>query len=57
LRMNICKRSEELVNVQLYLQYWHGRFHLVEISRGAVHGLWHELKYKVEVHLIFLEGK
>ena len=32
LRMDVCERPEELVNVKLDLKNRHGRLHLVEVS-------------------------
>lgn len=54
LGMYVCEGTEELVDVKLDFEDWHGRLHLVEISRGTVNGLWDIFLYKVEVYLILL---
>ena len=54
LGMDVCQSSEKLLDVQLDLENWHRRLHLVEEPRGAVNSLWHKLLYQVEVYLIFL---
>lgn len=54
LRMDVGERSEELVDVELDLEYRHGRLHLVEKSRRSVDGLRHELLDEVQVHFILL---
>ena len=54
LRMDVGESAEELVNVQLDLEDWHGRLHLVEVPRCAVDGLWNEFLDQVEVYLILL---
>lgn len=52
--MDVCKRAEELVRVQLGLENWHDRLHLVEVARCSVHCLWHIFEHKVEVDLVLL---
>lgn len=54
LRVDVGERTEELVDVQLDLQNWHGGLHLVEVAGGPVHGFGNELEHQVEVDLIFL---
>ena len=54
LRMNICEGTEELVDVELDFENWHGCLHLVEISRCPVDGLGDKFLYEVEVDFILL---
>jgi hypothetical protein len=54
LRVNICEGTEELVDVQLDFEDWHGCLHLVEISRSPVDGLRDVFLYEVEVDFILL---
>lgn len=54
LRMNVCKRTEELINVKFDFQHWHGGLHLVEVAGCPVNGLWDKFKDEVQVHFIFL---
>ena len=37
LRMNVCQRAEQLIDIDLNLQDWHGCLHLVEEPRGSIH--------------------
>jgi hypothetical protein len=54
LRMNVCQRSEELVDVELDLQNRHRGFHLVEIAGRSVDCLRDVFEHEVEVHFVFL---
>ena len=54
LGMYVCEGTEELVDVELDFKDWHGRLHLVKISRGTVNSLGDIFLYKVEVDLILL---
>lgn len=54
LRMDVGKRSEQLVDVELDLQHGHCGLQFVEIARCAVHRLWNVFEDEVEVHFIFL---
>lgn len=55
LRMDICQRAEELVDVYLDLKNGHSGLHLIEKARGAVHGLRDKLQNQIEVDFIFLD--
>lgn len=52
--MYVCQGAKELVNVQFDFENRHGGFHFVEVARGAVDGLGHELEHQVEVDFVFL---
>jgi hypothetical protein len=54
LGVNVCESAEELVDVKLDFEDWHGRLHLVEISRGPVDRLRDVFLYEVEVDFILL---
>ena len=54
LRVDVGESAEELVNVELDFEDWHGRLHLVEVSGCAVDCLWNEFLDQVEVDLILL---
>jgi hypothetical protein len=54
LRMDVCKRPEELINVKLDFKNGHSGFHLVEVSRGSIDSLWNELEDEIEVDFILL---
>lgn len=54
LGMDVGERAEELVDVKLHFEDGHYRLHLVEVARGAVHGLRDVLKHEVEVDFVFL---
>lgn len=43
LRVNVGQGSEELVGVQLDLEYWHGGLGLVEEPGGTINGFGNEL--------------
>lgn len=52
--MNVSKRSESLVNVELNQQYWHWHLHLVVMLQHPVNGLWHVLHNDIQVNLVLL---
>lgn len=52
--MNVRKRAEELVDVELDFEDGHDGLHLVEVARGTIDGLGDEFKYEVEVDFVFL---
>jgi hypothetical protein len=54
LRVNVGQGTEELVDVELYFEYWHGRLYLVEISRSAVDCLGHIFLHQVQVDFVLL---
>ena len=54
LRVDVCEGTEELVDVELDFEGWHGRLHLVEISRSPVDGFRDIFLYEVEVDFILL---
>ena len=54
LRVDVGKRAEELVDVQLDFEDGHNRLHLVEVARSTVHGLRNKLEHEIQVHLVFL---
>ena len=54
LGVNIGKRPEQLVYVELDFEDWHGRLHLVEETRCSVHGLGNEFLDQVQVNLVLL---
>lgn len=56
LRVNVCKGSEELVDVQLDFQSGHGRLHLVEKARGPIDSFGNKLLNEIEINFILLEG-
>ena len=55
LRVDVGERAEELVDVELDLEYGHRGLHLIEIPRGAIDGLWHELEDEIEIDFILLQ--
>ena len=57
LGMDVRQRTKKLINVDLYLEDRHGRLHLIEKARRAVHRLRHKLEHQIKVHLIFLRHK
>lgn len=52
--MNIGKRAEELINVQLNFKDGHRGFHLVEIARYAIDSLGHEFEDEIQIYFVFL---
>jgi len=54
LRVNISEGAEELVDVELDLEDWHGCLHLVEISRSPVNSLGDIFLYEIQVDFILL---
>ena len=54
LRVDVGKRAEQLVDIELDLENRHGGLHLIEIARCAVDGLRNELLDEIEVDFIFL---
>jgi hypothetical protein len=54
LRVDVCERAEELVDVELDFEDGHNRLHLVEVARRTVHGLGNELKHEIQVDLVLL---
>jgi hypothetical protein len=54
LRMDVCKRSEELVDVKFDFEDRHDRLHLVEVARRTVHGLGNEFEHEIQVDLVLL---
>lgn len=56
LRVDVGKRSEQLVDVEFDLQHGHCGLQFVEIARCAVHRLWDIFEDEVEIHFIFLWG-
>lgn len=56
LRVNVGKRTEELVDVELDLEDWHRGLELVKVSRSPVYSLGDKFEHQVEIDLIFLRG-
>jgi hypothetical protein len=56
LTVNVGERTEQLVDVQLDLENWHGRLHLIEVARRTVDRLGNEFEHKIEVDLVLLES-
>ena len=54
LRVDVGKRAEELVNVELDFEDRHDRLHLVEVAGGSIDGLWNEFEHEIQVHLVLL---
>lgn len=54
LGVDVGECPEQLIDVQLDFENWHGRLHLVEEARGSVDRLRHELLNEVEIHFILL---
>lgn len=54
LRMDVCERTEELVDVEFDFQHRHGGLHLVEVAGCPVDGLWDKFEDEVQIHFIFL---
>lgn len=54
LRVDVGQSAEELVNVQLDLEDWHCRLHLVEETGRSVDRLRHKLLNQVQVHFVLL---
>ena len=54
LGVDVREGSEELVDVEFYFKDGHGGLHLIEVSGSAIHGLWNELLYQIEVNFILL---
>ena len=54
LRVYVCKGTEELVDVKLDFENWHGCLHLVEVSGSPVDSLWDVFLYEIEVDFILL---
>lgn len=54
LGVDVGKRAEQLVDVELDLKDGHGGLEFVEVPRGTVDGFWDELEDQVEVDFIFL---
>lgn len=54
LRMDVGEGAEELVDVELHLEYRHRGLHLVEKTRRSINGLRNELLHEVEVDFVFL---
>ena len=57
MRVDVGKRTEELVNVELDFQHGHGGLHLVEVPGCSVNGFWDIFENEVQVHFIFLQSK
>ena len=53
--MDVCEGAEKLVNVELDFEDRHGGFHLVEVPRRTVNGLWNIFLYQVKVYLVLLQ--
>ena len=53
--MYVGEGAEELVDVELDLEYGHGSLHLVEVARGSVDGLGDVFLDQVEVDLVLLQ--
>jgi hypothetical protein len=54
LRVDVCERSEKLVDEKLDFEDGHDGLHLVEVARSTVDGLWYEFENQVEVDFILL---
>lgn len=54
LGVDVGQRPEQLVDVKLNFEDWHGGLHLVEESRRSIHRLGHEFLYQVQVDFILL---
>ena len=54
LGVNVCERSEKLVDVEFDLKDRHGGLHLAEISRCAIHGFGNVLEDKIEIYFVLL---
>lgn len=52
--MDVGKRAEQLVGVELDLKNRHNGLHLVEVARRTVDCLRNIFEYQIEVHLVFL---
>lgn len=52
LRVYVCERAEQLVDVELDLEDRHGGFHLVEVAGCAVNSLGDKLENEVEIDFI-----
>lgn len=52
--MDVGKRAEQLVGIELDLKNGHDGLHLVKVARRTVDCLWDIFKYQIEVHLVFL---
>jgi len=55
LRMDVRKRSEELIDVQLDLDHGHDGLQFIEEARGPIHGLGYVLEDKVQVDFVLLQ--
>jgi hypothetical protein len=56
LGVDVCEGAEELVDVELDLQHWHCRLHLVEVARCSVDGFRNVFKNKVQVDFVSLSS-
>ena len=54
--VDICKRTQELIHVELDLQHGHRLLELHVVTRSAVDSLWDVFENEVEVNLVFLEN-
>ena len=57
LRVNVGERAEQLVDVKLDLENWHGGLHLIEKARCPVDGLGDVLLDEIEVDFVFLRQR
>ena len=55
LAVDVGKRAEQLVNVQLDLENGHGCLHLIEVAGRAVDGFGNKFEYEIEVDLVLLK--
>lgn len=56
-RVDVSKRAEKLIHVELDLEHGHGLFKLRIVATGAVDSLGNVFKYKIEIHFILLQIK
>jgi len=55
LAVDVGKRAEQLVDVQLNLEDGHGCLHLIKVAGRAVDGFGDKFEYEIEVDLVLLQ--
>lgn len=56
LGVDVGESAEELVDIELDFEVWHGGLHLIEISRGPVDSFGDVFLNQVEVDFILLQA-
>ncbi len=54
-RVNVSKRTKELIHIQFDLEHRHWLFEFCIVAAGTIDGLWDVLEDEIEVDFIFLE--